>query len=236
MAIRNPSYGAQDMLEALHTQGILSSFAWTFGQACYQGFSTFNDLTYPLVAQTIVTNGQLWSFYAYQLNTVTNHSVVFEENDKTNQCWGTKELRLFEEVNDKGQLVGFNEEVLKNLIHFYANEPKQRGIEMKPYLGVDEQKVADIEHDKRREFLENKYKHLVSHRPRHLLVPEIYNWEKIYKVDHKTRPMEPKRRFFELDINPWRKRLDQHNPEYIPKVVRPGGPKSKPKFEKTYYP
>lgn len=225
-----------DFQYALHAQGILASFSWLFGQACYQGFSTFQDLTYPLSTQTIITDGQFWSFYVYQMNTTLLHQDAIDTNTKINQCWATKELKLYDNIDDQGVITGWNDDVLRHLIHFYINEPKQRTIEMTPYLGEQEKRAANIAHTARRIFVEKHYKHLVSNRPRHLLIPEIYNWEKIYKIDNNTLPLSAKRRFFELKINPFARRLDEHTPVYIPKVIRPGGPKSKDKWEKTYYP
>jgi small subunit ribosomal protein S30 len=206
------------------------------GQASYQGFSTYHDPTYPLSTQTIITDGKVWSFYVYQLNTTQLHIDAIQQNPKVNQCWGTAEMKLFEEIDDKGKLIGFNDDVLRNLIKFYINEPKERNIEMKPYLGLDEQKIADIDDADRRIFLEEKFKHLFSGRPRHKLIPEVYHWEKIYKIDHNTKPLSPKRRFYELGINPFRRTLDDHRLKYVPKIIRPGGKKNRDKYEKTYYP
>lgn len=235
---RNPDYGSIDDQNALHAQAILSSYAWLLGQACYQGFSTYNDITYPLITQTIITNGKLWSFYVYQLNTTCNHCLAIESNPRVNQCWGTNELKLYDEIDADGKLIGFNDDILRHLIRFYQNVPKARDIEMRPYLGADEQIVADIEDLKRREFLESRFKYILSNRPRHRkdLIPEIYNWEWIYKINNKMMPMDPRRRFFELGIDPWARRLDEHTPPYIPKSLRPGGTKSKVKWEKTYWP
>lgn len=145
-------------------------------------------------------------------------------------------MKLYEKVDENGKCIGLNENVLKNLIHFYANAPVDRKINLKPYLGESEQKIADIKDDKRREFLEKTYKHMVSNRPRHRALPEIYMWERIYKINNKTRQLEAKRRPFELGINPFNRRLDEHQPVYIPRALRPEGPKSKKKWEKTYYP
>ena len=36
----------------------------------FQGFSMWKDLTYPLMGQIILTNGQDFSFANYQLNTL----------------------------------------------------------------------------------------------------------------------------------------------------------------------
>lgn len=236
MLTRNPAYGAIDNQEALHAQGIICSYAWLLGQACYQGFSTYNEITYPLITQTIITNGQLWSFYLYQLNTTTLNCHALDSNSRVNECWGTEELKLYEKIDENNKLVGFNDDVLRHLIRFYRNVPKERNVELRPYLGEEEQTVADIEDVKRREFLEQTFKHIMANKPRHRLEPEIYNWEKFYKIDNETMPMDARRRFFELDINPWNRRMDEHAPKYIPRGLRPGGPKSRIKFEKTYYP
>lgn len=233
-----PTYCAvDDLQEALHAQGIFSSYAWAFGQACYQGFSTFNDLTYPLTTQTVITDGKKWSFYAYQLNTTLVHSDHADLNPRYNQCWGTKELQLYDHVDESGKVHGLNDEVLLHLISFYMNVPQAReGVDLKPYLCTTETRVADMLDEKRRVFMEQAYKHIASNRPRHRPEPELYQWEKIYKVDNSTRPLEPKRRPFELGENMYQRRMDEHAMKYIPRKVRPDGPKSKPRFEATYYP
>lgn len=243
MSKRNPSYGTADNQEALHAQGILCSFAWLYGQAAYQGFTTLNDITYPLTTQTILTDGQLWSFYAYQLNTtfLNCDSLLDPLTARVNKCWATNELKLFDEIDADGRLVGFNDTVLRHLIAFYMNEPSKRiGTNMRPYLSRQTPVAAKIPSKYagrvRREFLENHYKHLMANRERHLLVPEMYNWEKIYKVDNDTKPLDPKRRFFELGQNPFNRRLDEHTSVYIPKYNRKNGPKSRIKFEKMFYP
>ncbi|XP_058130211.1 large ribosomal subunit protein mL65 [Anopheles ziemanni] len=233
---RHRHCAVNDLGDTLEAQGILSSFAWLLGQACYQGFSIFNDLSYPLTTQTVITDGKNWSFYAYQLNTTLVHSDQVDLNPRYNLCWGTKDLQLYESVDDSGRIHGLNDDVLQHLIMFYINAPKSRAVDLKPYLCPKETRIADIEDEKRRVFMEQAYKHVASNRPRHLLIPEVYQWEKIYKIDHKTRPMDPKRRPFELGENMYNRRMDEHALKYIPRAVRPGGSKSLPKFEATYYP
>jgi len=134
------------------------------------GFSTFNDITYPLITQTIITDGQWWSFCVYQLNTILVHSENVIENPKRNICWITEPIKLFDKIENE-KVHGFNEEVLKNLIKFYVNTAEERkGIDLKPYLGKSEKVIADIEKDERRNWLERQYKHLVCNRPRHKYV------------------------------------------------------------------
>lgn len=233
---RNKDFGKEDDQEALHTQAIMASYSWLLAQACYQGFSTYNDITYPLTTQTIITDGQTFSFYVYQMNTTTLNNVVYTTNPKVNKCWGTAEMKLFESIDADGKIVGLNDDVIRNLVQFYAATPKKRDYNMTPYLNPEESTVADIEHDERRVFLEEAFKHIYSKRPRARLVPEIYMWEKIYKIDNETRPMDARRRPFELNQDPWARRLDEHQPRYIPKALRPGGPRSKKKWENTYWP
>ncbi|XP_032687299.1 39S ribosomal protein S30, mitochondrial [Odontomachus brunneus] len=226
-----------DTLDAKIVQAILASYSWLLTQACYQGFSTFNEITYPLTTQTIITDGQWWSFFAYQLNTLLMYSEHIDTNPKRNICWVTEPMKLFDKIEDE-KIHGLNEEVLKNLIRFYVNVPEERiGVDMKPYLGKSVKVIADIEHDERRNWLENNYKHLVSNRPRHRRLPYIYHWQKIYLIDHKTRPMDKKREPFERGINLYRRRFDDHKPLYIPKCLRENPKKKKiGRFAKSYYP
>ena len=145
-------------------------------------------------------------------------------------------MKLFDQIDDQGKLQGMNEEVLKNLVTFYVNSPVARDYNMKPLLGAKEKKVADLEDLKQRDWLEKTFKHIMSNRPRHRLTPEVYNWEKIYKIDHKTRPMARKLRFFELGINPFKRQLNEHQPKYIPRLKRARGIHDKKIWEPTYYP
>lgn len=232
----NAAYGEKDRQEALHSQAILSSYAWTYAQACYQGFSTYNDMNYSLPTQTVITDGQFWSFYKYQLNTTCIHTSPIEPNYRYNKCWGTKEMKLYDQIDDHGKLQGINDEVLKNLIKLYINEPQARNYEMKPFLDPKERKIADIEDLKRRDWLEKTFKHIMSNRPRHKLVPEIYCWEKIYKIDHDTKPLARRSRFFELGINPFHRKLNEHWPKYLPRHERARGHKDKKRWDATYYP
>lgn len=109
------------------------------------GFSTVNDITYPLTSQTVLTNGKWWTFCIYQLNTTLLHSEYADENPVSNMCWITEPMKLFDTVED-GKLCGFNENVLRHLLTFYMNTPEERidVVDMKPYLGESVKHLADI--------------------------------------------------------------------------------------------
>jgi len=227
---------ADDRQNILHSSGIATSYAWLLAQAYYQGFTTYNELTYSLATQTVLTDGQHWSFYKYQLNTTDMHVKPDAPNYRFNKCWGTKEMKLYDQIDDNGKIHGLNDDVLKILIQFYTNQPKQRDHEMKPYLDEKVKKIADLDDVKQRAWLEKQFKYLMSNRPRHRPVPEIYSWEKIYKIDNDTRPLDKKRRFFELGINPFKRLFKDHQPEYIPRDLKARGPHDLKKWENTYYP
>ncbi|KAI4482764.1 hypothetical protein M0804_008617 [Polistes exclamans] len=224
-----------DKSDALLTQAIFASYSWLLSQACYQGFSTFHDVTYPLINQMAITNGQYWSFYVYQLNTTLLHSENSDENPRRNICWATDSVKLFDKVEGE-KVHGLNTDVLKSLIKFYANTPMKKEINMKPYLGYNVQKIADIKSDVRRDWLERYYKHLVTNRPRHRHAPEIYNWQKIYVIDNKTCPLMKKRHPFEFGIAVTRRKLDQHALKWIPRRFRPIPTKKFGNYEQTHYP
>lgn len=231
------NYNSDDINEMIQTQAILSGFSYLLAQANYFGFNTYNELTYPMNTQTIITNGRCWSFHEYQLNTLLIHGQHVHENPLVNYCRGVKSLNLYEDIDSNGKLVGFNGDVLKHLIRFYTNVPnvQREDSELYPYVNNEVKRIEQYKDDQKRIFLEKTHKHLYANRPRHLEIPEIYMWEKLYKIDNNTRPMDARRRFFELNINPWKRTLDQHDKKYIPKVLRPY-PKSKKKWEETFYP
>ena len=54
-------------------------------------------------------------------------------------------------------------------------------------------------------------------------------------IDHNTRFVDKKRDPWQFGINVYKRRLDDHTPEYIPKVCRPY-PRSKKKWATNYYP
>ncbi|CAB1319532.1 unnamed protein product, partial [Coregonus sp. 'balchen'] len=117
MAKRNQT----DQIEVnLRANGIASLFAWTGAQAMYQGFWNHEDVTRPFVSQAVITDGQYFSFFCYQLNTLGLSMETDTGNHRKNVCWGTDSMRLYEEVKD-GAVVGLDNRVLKLLVQFLLN-------------------------------------------------------------------------------------------------------------------
>ncbi|CAH1993471.1 unnamed protein product [Acanthoscelides obtectus] len=221
---------------SLSRQAIVTSFGWLQAQANMLGFNSFNDITYPMITQTVITDGKNWSFFVYQMNTILFHTHFAKENPKRNICWGTDEMKLYEGVSG-GKVLGFNEEVLKTLLKFYVNEPRERlGVNLTPFLSNEEKVAADYTDDDKSNWLEREYKFLTSNRPRYQLPYEIYAWEKIYKIDHQSRFMDKRLRPFELFQNPYDRRLDDRLPEYIPRKLRPDVKRWVGRYKKEYFP
>ncbi|XP_014027787.1 large ribosomal subunit protein mL65 [Salmo salar] len=104
----------------LRANGIASLFAWTGAQAMYQGFWSHEDVTRPFVSQAVITDGQYFSFFCYQLNTLGLSIETDAGNPRKNVCWGTDSMRLYEGVKD-GAVVGLDDRVLKLLVQFLLN-------------------------------------------------------------------------------------------------------------------
>ncbi|GIY52653.1 28S ribosomal protein S30, mitochondrial [Caerostris darwini] len=167
-----------------NSAGLMTSFGYLNAVATYQGFSPFHDITYPFVTQTILTNGQDFTFFVYQLNTIAFHEDV-DNKDRRNLCWASEKLRLFDTIED-GQLKGINEDVYRLLLRFLLNTPEVKdGLILKPYLGVDtrtEEEVANM-----RYFLRKMYSGARAH---DAYKEEIPDWVRIYK-NHPDAPLSP---------------------------------------------
>lgn len=86
------------------------------------GFWNHEDVTRPFVSQAVITDGQFFSFFCYQLNTVALSVETDANNPRKNLLWGTESLQLYESVKD-GEVVGLNDDVIKLLVQFLMNQP-----------------------------------------------------------------------------------------------------------------
>uniref|UniRef100_A0A4X2JUB2 Mitochondrial ribosomal protein S30 n=1 Tax=Vombatus ursinus TaxID=29139 RepID=A0A4X2JUB2_VOMUR len=103
---------------------IASLFAWTGAQAMYQGFWSEADVTRPFVSQGVVTDGKYFAFFCYQLNTLALTAQADQNNPRKNICWGTESRPLFEVIED-GDIKGFSDELLLQLVQFLMNRPEE---------------------------------------------------------------------------------------------------------------
>ncbi|XP_072038529.1 large ribosomal subunit protein mL65-like [Amphiura filiformis] len=110
-------------------QGLMTSFGWMTGMSMYNKHYWDDDLTRPMTCNTIVTDGQNFSFFCYQLNTIALHSRVSETNQLRNVCWYTKDAQLYEKLTEDGEVVNFNVDVLKTVIGMLMMPPGMNMLE-----------------------------------------------------------------------------------------------------------
>lgn len=199
----------QDVLDGM---AMTSSFAWLASLATNLGFTLYHPLTYPLVTNVIITDGQHWSFYVYQLNNHVFHSDIEPDVQRYNLCWSSGDRRLFEAYED-GQWKGLDETVLNLIVkvsrssgfvhssHLSTNQMINTAVvpsvdfEARPYLGVDERDQKDrdeLSYSLRRKFA-NSTDSFVARRKK------VNLWEKIYK-HHKDAPLDVKRVRPKIDL------------------------------------
>ena len=104
------------------------------------GFQLYLDTTYPFTTQTILTDGaNSVRLFAYQLNTL--HLWKDDKaNPLRNVLWTTDTMKLFDRV-EGGDVKGFNDEVLQQIIKFFVLKPVDRGVDLRPYLTDEEAPV-----------------------------------------------------------------------------------------------
>ena len=97
------------------------------------GFNWLTGLTYPVTTQTIFTDGHWFHFLAYQLNTLGLW--VDDDANTIKKPFAGQQIEChFMKRLKNGQLRGFNDDVLKLLLKFVVMEPRDRGIDLRPYL------------------------------------------------------------------------------------------------------
>lgn len=169
-----------DEEELLQCLGLMTSFGSLLPLATYKGFTPFHELTYPMMTQTIVTDGIKWTFFTYQLNSICLGHYV-KSNNYCNVCWTTKPARLFESVSH-GQVVGLDDNILKTVVKFVLKKPSSvpEGMDLRPHLSKrtlnDKEWTAAV----------TQLRKFYSNRPP-FKTTETFLWEKIYKKWFKSR-------------------------------------------------
>jgi len=171
--------------EVMTVKALQACFSWLLAQATHLGFSPITELTFPLATQGAITDGQTWSYCAYQLNTVDLTTNTPQQTSHNNILWlQPKDEKLFESV-EAGKIVNYRPEALTPLLKMYLRKPEARNYSLTPYLSKD-QTVANFHEPYQRNSLHVKHRHMYANRPRHYEKPEMYLWEKIHLVDHPT--------------------------------------------------
>ena len=147
------------------SKAMLASWGWLSAQASHLGFSPITELTFPLVTQGTVTDGQTWTFLTYQLNTVDLCTNEPENVTCNNVMWiNDKDVKLYDGVDEtSGKIVNFRPEVLAPLVKMYLREPKMRDYSLTPYLSGDKT-VANFHEPYQRKKLHDTHRVMYSNR------------------------------------------------------------------------
>lgn len=109
-----------DKFEFLKNMAVTTGHAELTAQAHYLGFSMWKDVTYPLFGQFMFTDGKLFSFGKYQLNTLRLWNSA---TSATNLCYVTKPESLFELNEEKTEIKSFNDELFKKVLSNLVVKP-----------------------------------------------------------------------------------------------------------------
>lgn len=155
-----PDCNAQHDFDAIKSMAVTTGLAELTAQAYYLGFSMWKDLTYPLMGQYLLSNGQDFCIAEYQLNTLQLWNKAASAN---NLCNVSVSERLFELNSDNTEIKSFNDNLFKRIINVLSTKPVDSesdlagdyseidhmigGSALRPYLSVNNfEKQLSIRH------------------------------------------------------------------------------------------
>nr|VZI43307.1 unnamed protein product [Spirometra erinaceieuropaei] len=128
------------------SEGILTAFAWSSAIAYNQGFTLYNDLTYPIPVQLLLTDGHHFQLLRFQLNSLTALWKPEDAGLPFNMAWASQRLALYDQdaaaINDK---ITINTTALTLIADALLREPMQPNAEMdlRPYLATTTDSADD---------------------------------------------------------------------------------------------
>ncbi|RWS24065.1 28S ribosomal protein S30-like isoform X1, partial [Leptotrombidium deliense] len=132
-----------DEADFIDAMAIMHGFGWLNGISGMHGFTPYEEITYPFTTHLVISDGQFWSFFVYQLNTHSFHSDV-DKNDRRNLCWSSGEMKLFESF-ENDEFVGVNDDAIKYLVKLLLSSPQPcENTVLRPYLSQDTRKEEDV--------------------------------------------------------------------------------------------
>ncbi|GAA47635.1 hypothetical protein CSKR_101037 [Clonorchis sinensis] len=118
------------------SEGILTAFAWTSAQAYNQGFTLYNELTYPLATQLLLVDNDHIQLLRYQLNSLTSLWKADDSGLPFNMAWLSPKVKLYELNPDIPTTVSVNPQaiaLLASAMTYPVDENLSREY-LRPYL------------------------------------------------------------------------------------------------------
>ncbi|RWS06631.1 28S ribosomal protein S30: mitochondrial-like isoform X1, partial [Dinothrombium tinctorium] len=175
-----------DAAEFFDAMGVMHGFGWLNAVSAMHGFTPYQEITYPFTTHIIITDGQFWNFFVYQMNTHSFHSDI-DRNDRRNVCWSSGEMKLYD-TYENGEFKGINEAVIENLIKFMIRKPEPfANVEVRPYLGEDTRSEEEV--NLTRTYLRRRFGQALTHKERYLLSQmRVFPYEKVHIRHHLAPP------------------------------------------------
>ncbi|KAF5398049.1 Ribosomal protein S30 mitochondrial [Paragonimus heterotremus] len=118
------------------SEGLLTAFAWTSAQAYNQGFTLYNELTYPLAVQLLLIDDDHIQLMRYQLNSMTSLWKAEDSGLPFNVAWISPKLRLFQVDRSAGCTVFVNPQAISLMISamLCPTDADRLSSSLRPYL------------------------------------------------------------------------------------------------------
>lgn len=82
------------------SEGVLHGFVWTMAQALNQGYSIYDELTYPICSSILFTDGRTVQMMYYQLNSIASLWKPEDAGHPVNMMWVSPKTTLYD-LSDK---------------------------------------------------------------------------------------------------------------------------------------
>ncbi len=106
--------------------GLMQLFSQAVGEAVHKGFKLDQPLSFPFLNQGVITNGQYFTFVAFQLNTLDFRD---DSNDtKCNVFWAGPTMRLYDNIMPGEGLEGLNKECAATIVRLLLNRTNEKRI------------------------------------------------------------------------------------------------------------
>ena len=126
--------------EQVTAHALVTLFSQAAAQTVQDGHKLDEDLHYPLANQGIFTNGQLFSYFCYQLNTLDLRA----DTGRWNAFYVGPVLKLFESVVPGEGVRGFNPECAKLFMQFILQKTTREPPEFDGFQLVEQERRKKV--------------------------------------------------------------------------------------------
>ncbi|CAH8663928.1 unnamed protein product [Dicrocoelium dendriticum] len=125
------------------SEGLLSAFAWTSAQAYNQGFTLYNEITYPFAAQLVLFDADHIQLLRYQLNSLCSLWKSEDSGLPYNMAWYSPKVRLFDFDSSAHHPISINPHAISLLVTAMQHpiDTTRSSTQLRPYLPTSDYDV-----------------------------------------------------------------------------------------------